>query len=80
MRYLDCMANKTKRDSHFWFMSVMTVNAHGPWANDYQGTLTLVPGATRLEAFNQIREEVAQGDPRSRGAIVLSFDIQPNEL
>ncbi|MER5903061.1 hypothetical protein ABT150_23630 [Streptomyces mirabilis] len=70
----------TEQDSHFWFMSVMTVNAAGPWVNDYQGTLTLILGTTRLEVFNQIREEVAQNDPRSRGSIVLAFDVQPNEL
>lgn len=67
-------------NSHFWFMSVVTMNAVGPWFNDYQGTLTLAPGATRLEVFNQIREEVAQNDPRSRGSLVIAFDIQPNEL
>jgi hypothetical protein len=58
----------------------MTVNSAGPWVNDYQGTVTPSPDATRLELFNQIRQEVAGNDPRSRGAIVLSFDIQPNEL
>lgn len=65
---------------HFWFLSVMTVNPAGPWVNDYQGTTTLAPDATRLELFNQIRAEVGEKDPRSRGAIVLSFDIQPNDL
>jgi hypothetical protein len=67
-------------DSHFWFLSVMATNAAGPWFNSYQGALTLAPGATRLEVFNQIREEVARNDPRSRGAIAIAFDIQPNEL
>ena len=74
------MSEDIEQGSHFWFMSVMVVNSIGPWVNDYQGTLRLVPGATRLEVFNQIREEVAQSDPRSRGAIVLAFDVQPNEL
>ncbi|MFE0692953.1 hypothetical protein [Streptomyces sp. NPDC058869] len=72
--------SSTEPNSHFWFMSVMTMNAAGPWFNDYQGTLTLAPGATRLEVFNQIREEVAQNAPRSRGALVIAFDVQPNEL
>jgi hypothetical protein len=66
--------------THFWFMSVMATNPRGLWVNDYQGTLTPAPGATRLETFNQIREEVATKDPRSRHAIVLAFDIQPNRI
>ena len=74
------MSEPIEQGSHFWFMSVMAVNSIGPWVNDYQGTLTLVPGVTRLELFNQIREEVAQNDPRSRDAIVLAFVVQPNEL
>mgnify|MGYP001567606407 FL=1 len=60
------MPTTAKQDSHFWFMSVMAVNAAGPWVNDYRGTLTLAPGANRLEVFNQIREEVAVTDPRTR--------------
>lgn len=74
------MSEGIEQGDYFWFMSVMAVNSVGPWVNDYQGTLTLIPGVTRLELFNQIREEVAQNDPRSRGAIVLAFDVQPNEL
>ena len=69
-----------EQGTHFWFMSVMAVNPRGPWMNDYQGTVTIAPDATRLELFNQIREEVAEKDPRSRGAVVLAFDIQPNQL
>ena len=71
---------RRSQEAAYRFMSVMAVNSIGPWVNDYQGTLTLVPGVTRLELFNQIREEVAQNDPRSRDAIVLAFDVQPNEL
>jgi hypothetical protein len=70
----------TDEGTHFWFMSVMAVNPRGPWVNDYQGTLTLTPGATRMDLFNQIREEVAEKDLRSRDAIVLAFDIQPNRI
>lgn len=66
--------------THFWFMAIQTPNRTGYRLNDYQGVLTPRPGSTRLDLFNDIRREVEQQDPLSRGGIVVAFDLQPNKL
>ncbi|MFD9368790.1 hypothetical protein ACFWA6_13950 [Streptomyces sp. NPDC060020] len=66
-----------KQGTHFWFMvilvpggSLMTVRA----------TITPQRGRTRLDLFDQIREEVASLHPETRDGQVVAFDIQPNKL
>jgi hypothetical protein len=69
-----------ERGSHFFFITMSQVNHMGPYMNTLTGTLTLKPGATRLELFNEIRAEFESRDPKVRGGTVLAFDIQPNKL
>lgn len=66
--------------THFWFMTVQTPNNAGAWLAYYQGTRTPRPGQTRQDLFNAILTELPDGDPRTTGAVVLAFDIQPNQL
>lgn len=74
------VGDMSHQGTHFWFMSVQTANAGGYYLNSYQGTLTPGSKATRLDLFNDIRRLVEEKDPRSKGGIVLAFDIQPNQL
>lgn len=74
------VGDMSNQGTHFWLMSVQTANDGGYYLNSYQGTLTPGPKATRLELFNDIRRLVDEHDPRSRGGIVLTFDIQRNKI
>ncbi|MFI9598965.1 hypothetical protein ACIHCX_03620 [Streptomyces sp. NPDC052043] len=74
------MTKATKQGSHFWMMTIQTPNAAGYNVTDYQGTLTPARGATRLDLFNEIREEIYRESPHSRGGVVIAFDVQPNQL
>jgi hypothetical protein len=69
-----------RQGTHFWFLTMQTPNASGIYMNTYQGTWNPAPDATRLDMFNRIRSFVEEKDPRSRGGMVISFDIQPNQL
>jgi hypothetical protein len=66
--------------THFWFLTMQTPNAAGYYLSSYQGTFTPPAGATRLDAFNEVRQLVERNDPPSRGGTVLAFDIQPNQI
>lgn len=74
------MPEPVEQGTHFWFMTIQTPNASGYFVNSYQGTWTPRTGATRLDTFNDIRRYVDGEDLRARGGIVISFDIQPNQL
>ncbi|MEU6543848.1 hypothetical protein [Streptomyces sp. NPDC046859] len=75
------VGDMSKQGSHFWFMSIQGPNgAGGFYLNSYQGTRTPKRGATRLELFNSIRQEVSENDPLSQSGVVIAFDIQPNKL
>lgn len=69
-----------KQVPHFWFMTIQTPNGAGFRINSYQGVLTPKPGTTRLDLFNELREEIERRDPLSRGGCVIAFDVQPNAL
>ncbi|MFF3547027.1 hypothetical protein ACFYXD_34970 [Streptomyces platensis] len=73
-------AEPAVQGSHFWFATITVPNAQGYWMNGYQGTLTPPPGATRLDMFNAIRAEIDERDPRARGGLMTTFDIQPNQF
>lgn len=64
----------------FWLMTIQTPNEAGYNITDYQGILTPRPGATRLELFNEIREQIERDNPQSRDGAVIAFDVQPNDL
>ncbi|MEU9947010.1 hypothetical protein [Streptomyces sp. NPDC047939] len=69
-----------KMKSYFWFMTVQTSNGAGSRLNSYQGVVTPESGTTRLQLFNEVREEIDRLDPLSQGGCVIAFDMQPNEL
>lgn len=75
------VGNMSQQGSHFWFMTIQAPNGTGGiYMNSYQGTRTPHRGATRLELFNAIRQEIKQVDPLSESGVVIAFDIQPNKL
>lgn len=64
----------------FWLMTIQTPNQAGYNITDYQGVLTPKPGTTRIDLFNEIRDQIYRDFPQSRGGAVIAFDAQPNEL
>lgn len=66
--------------THFWFMSIQVANPQGYTLWDLQGTITPVPGVTRLDLFNGLRADAAEHRPELRSGAVIAFDIQPNQL
>ncbi|GHB15034.1 hypothetical protein GCM10018777_55900 [Streptomyces albogriseolus] len=74
------VGDMSEQGTHFWFMSMQTKNAAGYYLNSYQGTVTPARGATRMDLFNEVRGFVEENDPRSKGGIVLAFDIQRNKI
>jgi len=64
----------------FWLMTIQTPNRAGYNITDYQGVTTPAPGTTRLDLFNQIRNEIYREYPQSQGGAVIAFDLQANEL
>jgi hypothetical protein len=73
-------ASEETQGTHFWLMVIQTPNARGLYVNSYQGTWTPDPESTRLDMFNKIRSFIDEEDPRARGGIVVSFDLQPNTI
>jgi len=63
--------------SHFWFMVIAMPGGN---VGSYQGTITPRPGATRLDMFNQVREDVRRHAPATTAGAVTAFDVQPNQL
>ncbi|MFJ5151380.1 hypothetical protein ACIQCF_07290 [Streptomyces sp. NPDC088353] len=70
----------TEQGTHFWHMSFPAHNAIGLTAQDRSGHWTPTPGMTRFDAMNEIRRQVVEVSPYLADAIMLSFDIQRNEL
>lgn len=66
--------------SHFWHMSFITRNAIGLSAQERSGHWTPTPGMSRFDAMNEIRRQVVQASPYLADAVMLSFDIQPNQI
>jgi hypothetical protein len=72
--------SEEQQGSHFWLMVIQNANEGGLYANSYQGTWTPPAGATRLDMFNKIRSFIDEKDPRARGGIAITFDLQPNQI
>ncbi|MER6778511.1 MULTISPECIES: hypothetical protein [unclassified Streptomyces] len=60
----------------FWFMSFRTTTG----VTTLNGTFKKEPHATRIAAFEQIRTLVKEQQPHLANAIVVAFDVQPNQL
>jgi hypothetical protein len=69
-----------QQGTHFWFMTIQTASEDGSRISDYAGTVTPARGKTRMDMFNQVREEIGSYAPHTRAGAVLAFDLQPNKL
>lgn len=74
------MAGTDAQGSHFWFMSLALITSEGLRFYRRTGHLSLNPGATRFNAFEEILSAMKEQTPALRDAVVVSFDIQPNAL
>ncbi|MDQ0694229.1 hypothetical protein [Streptomyces sp. W4I9-2] len=66
--------------THFWHMSFLAHNAIGLTAQERSGHWTPTPGVTRMDAMNELRRQVNEASPYLTNAVMLSFDIQLNQL
>lgn len=66
--------------SHFWHMSFLTQNATGLSAQWRAGHWTPTPGMSRFDTMNELRRQVVAASPYLADAVMLSFDIQPNQI
>lgn len=65
-----------EQGTHFWLIAFISDCRH----LSASGTLTPKPGATRLDMYNLIRDDLVARTPGLRDASVIAFDIQPNKL
>ncbi|MFD0437016.1 hypothetical protein [Streptomyces chartreusis] len=70
----------SEQGTHFWFMSLALITHQGLSFYRRTGHLSLNPGATRTDVFEEILDSVKAGTPELSTAVVLAFDIQPNAL
>jgi hypothetical protein len=61
-------------------MSFLTHNAVGLSAQERNGHWTPTPGMSRFDAMTEIRRQVVEVSPYLADAVMLSFDLQRNEL
>jgi hypothetical protein len=61
-------------------MTIQTPNATGFNITDFQGAVRPRRNITRLDLFNDIRDQIFRDYPHSRDGAVVAFDLQPNQL
>ncbi|BET51738.1 hypothetical protein RGQ21_67200 [Kitasatospora aureofaciens] len=66
--------------SYFWYMSFLAYNSAGLSAQERNGHWTPTPGMSRFDAMTEIRRQVVEVSPYLADAVMLSFDIQPNQV
>lgn len=66
-----------QQGSHHW---ILTLELPGRATSSNFGTLTPLPGWTRMDAFTAIKEHVAQQNPEMAGANTVFFSLEPNQL
>jgi len=69
-----------EQGTHFWYMTFLGRNAIGLSAQERSGHWTPTPGMSRFDAMDEIRRQVVEASPYLADAVMLSFDIQRNEL
>lgn len=74
------MTDPREQGTHFWHMSFLVRSAVGLAAEERVGHWTPTPGMTRFDARQEIRRQVVERSPVLTNAVMLSFDIQPNQL
>ncbi|MGP3686515.1 hypothetical protein ACTVZO_17715 [Streptomyces sp. IBSNAI002] len=70
----------SEQGTHFIFMSLTVPTPQGFMTLRRSGAVTPPQGATRLDMFEVLRQQVIAEDPSHAEAVVIAFDIQPNEL
>ncbi|MFD3638219.1 hypothetical protein [Streptomyces griseus] len=70
----------SEQGTHFWHMSFLAHNAIGLTAQERSGHWTPPSGMTRMDAMNELRRQVNEASPYLTNAVMLSFDIQLNQL
>lgn len=70
----------SEQGTHFWYMSFFAHNSIGLTAQERSGHWTPPPGMTRMDAMNELRRQVDEASPHLANAVMLSFDIQLNQL
>lgn len=74
-------ASTEPQGTHFWFMSFLVPMAGGFSTYRRSGHFTPHPGTTRVDAFELLLAAVKEQSPELReNAVVLSFDVQPNQI
>jgi hypothetical protein len=71
---------KVKQIEVFWFMSLLGPAQGGSMYYRRTGIFTVAAGETRFACFEEIFAAVKAQSPELGDAVVLSFDIQPNQL
>lgn len=63
---------------YFYLIAVQYANANGGWGTYHMAsTITLGPGATRLDAFAFVHQQLP---PEVRCGATIAFSIEPNRL
>ena len=73
------MTSSQPKGTHFWVMTVDRPGRERATATQ-TGTYTPRPGSTREDAYHTIYASVTGTDPLLRGALVLFFSLEPNQL
>lgn len=67
--------------SHFWLLTLQKQDEAGQVDQfTVHGTLTPGPGATRMDVYTTLREQVIAAHPGYENAGVLAFDLQSNTI
>jgi hypothetical protein len=66
--------------THFWYMSFLVRNGRELRAEERSGHWTPSIKLSRFDAMNEIRRQVVEASPYLADAVMLSCDIQRNEL
>lgn len=74
-------ASEGQQGTHFWFMSLFVPNSMGFATYRRSGHFNPKPGTTRFDAFELLLAAVKEQSPElQHDAVVISFDIQPNQI
>jgi hypothetical protein len=70
-----------RQGTHFFFMSFLNPVGNGMFKTFHRsGTFTPSQGSTRVDMFDSLLGTVQEQSPELEGAVVMSFDIQPNRI
>ncbi|WP_309049253.1 NUDIX hydrolase [Streptomyces sp.] len=73
------MSHSPQHDTHHYLVTLQASPSAGGTTGTWTGTLTPPAGATRLDVYRSLRAGIGQANPPFADAIVLCFDLQPNQ-